>query len=262
MTRLIPALLPVFLTVLLAGCGGGGGDELTPPPTPDPIVIPAVSALMTGQGAASARTLSTPSATVTSGQSVSLPVFVDDASGLAGATLSLRFDPSKLACTDATSPMAGVTVVVNPAADPGHAIVVLAGTTPALAGRQIIASFVLRGSGAAGTTPIAISGTVFDALGNAVASTDAPSQAAVMLARTRAGIIGDLTGMSIPSAGAAIKVMNVVSGLAPSPASSAVRQWDANQNGTVDHGDAVEIMRCAAGLGTWPIASRSAAGAR
>jgi hypothetical protein len=158
--------------------------------------------------------------------------------------------------------MAGVTVVVNPAPAPGQAIVVLAGTTPALAGRQIIASFVLRGSGAASTTPIAISGTVFDVLGNAVASTDAPSQTAAMLAGTRTGIIGDLMGTGIPNAGSAIKVMAVVSGLAPSPAPSALWQWDANQNGAVDRGDAVEIMRCAAGLGTWPIAPRSAAGPR
>lgn len=217
---------------------------------------------MAGTGTAPARTLSTPEITITSGQSASLPVFVDDAAGLAGATLALRFDPSKIACTDATSSLAGVTVVANPRPAPGRAIVVLAGTTPASAGRQTLATFVLKAVGVASTTAVTLSGTVFDARGNAVASTDAPTPAAVLAAGAHSGIIGDLMGTGLPTAGSAVKVMNVVADLTLPPAASAKWQWDANQNGVVDPGDAVAILRCAAGIDPWPIGSRSAASRR
>lgn len=256
MTRLIPAFLAASLAIFLIGCGGGSGGGSTTPPTPEQVVIPAASVAMAGTG--KALTLSTPGVTVTSGQSGSLSVSVDDATGLAGATLSLQFDPTKIACTDATSPLSGMTVVVNPKPAPGHAIVVLAGTTSAPAGPQILATFVLRVSGAASTTPVTLSGTVFDGSGNEVASTAGLRPAGVLTVRTGTGLIGDLTGLGLPSVASATKIMDVVAGLTPPPTDGAVWQWDANQNGVVDAGDAVAILRCVAGLDPWPIRSAGA----
>lgn len=260
-TRTILALATIagLVVVSLAGCGGGGGSVTPPPDTSGKIVIPAASAVMAGKGAARSRTLSTPEVTVTSGESVSLPVSVDEASGLAGATLYLKFDPSMVTCTAATSALKDVTVVANPSPSSGHALIVLAGATPAPGGRQTLATFVLKVKGTAGKTVVGPSGTVFDALGYPVASTGTQALTIASVTAARPGTIGDLMGTGLPSVGSALKILQVVAGLRPLPAPSALWQWDLNGDGIVDAADAAEMLRCVAGLAPWPVAASGAA---
>ena len=108
-------------------------------------------------------------------------------------------------------------------------VIALAGTTPAPAGRQVIATFVLRVNGAVGRSPVAVSGTVFDGRGMELAATDVAAPAAIASRPT--GLVGDLAGTGLPSVGSALKIMRVADGLDAAPPASDLWRWDANGNG-------------------------------
>ncbi len=242
----------VALGLVAAGCGGGHASLS---PRDDGMVAVAAQsvALATDTGAASARSLGTPTVLQAPGTDFQFTIQASDLGGVAGATVHLQFDPAVFAVLEVTrGPSWGpqALTAANPSGVAGRSAFAVADTTACPTGSGLIVTFHMQAL--AGATPqnatIGVTGVLAGVTGDTIGRGAARGRTG---APRRAALIGDLMGTGGAEIGSAIKLLRVVRGLDAAPAS--IAQWDCNGSNSIDEGDAARLLRCLVGLEPWPL---------
>lgn len=191
-------------------------------------------------------TASIPDTSALPGASVTVPINVDDASGIAGANIDIEYDAEVLTIGEITKTdlSEGLMLTVN-TREPGVARIALAGTEGITegSGALVSLSFQVAEEAAIGTeVPIGFSELdLRDELGLEIGSQSVDGSLTVI------GILGDVNGDGNVNSGDAILVLRISVGLLiPTPS----QQWagDVNEDGVINSGDAILILRKAVGL--------------
>ncbi len=219
------ALSSEEIEAIASGAGGG----TTQPPTGKKLTIPEVTAKP--------------------GESVTVPINVDDASGLAGADITVTYNSSILSFSEVKSTMLSSPYWMSPVANPdipGSIILRMAGNAiPSGSGSIVDIIFTVSSSAAVGSeAPVSFeSAEAFDASGQNIPISTQNGKVKI----TTPGIKGDVNGDGAVKSNDAILALRISAGLL-TPTAQQLWAADMNDDGKVKSNDSILILRKSAGL--------------
>ncbi|MCC7261387.1 MAG: T9SS type A sorting domain-containing protein, partial [Candidatus Latescibacteria bacterium] len=214
---------------------------------------PATLALSGAGRAAATPALRVSVGTARSGRSgtANIPISVSDARGIAGGDLTLTYDATALTAVNVVVEKlvqdASITMALN-LDTAGQVKASLAGANAIASGSGALLTvvFEVKPTAKAGTVTLQLTGSLKDQNGRGLPATVSTGSVVISVAGAAAGLLGDVNGDKVVDAGDAILVLRHAAGLAT--LSTAQRDLgDVNGDGATDTGDAILILRKAAG---------------
>ena len=197
---------------------------------------------------ANSRKISVGTASGSSGSTVSVPISIDDATRIAGGDFSLIYNANTLTVKEVKGSdlltSAGITVVSNPAT-PGQLKMAMAGASGIQSGSGILmtVTFEITSNAAEGKTDLQLQGSPKDENGKLIPIVVVNGSVTVV----NAGLLGDVNNDGTVDSGDAILVLRYSAGLSTLP-DVQKNLGDVNSDGSTDAGDAILILRYSAGL--------------
>jgi len=182
------------------------------------------------------------------GGKATVPISVDDASGIASGEFTLSYDPNALTAKSVTPAdlltSAGITVNPN-LAIPGQVNIPMSGASGITSGSGTLMTitFEIASNAPEGPTPLNLQASLKDGKGNSIPSIAADGSVTVTI-----GMQGDVDTSGVVDSGDAIRVLRYSVGFPPPLTSEQQVLADVNCDGEINSADAILILRFAVGL--------------